>query len=483
MRPRAAFLLLSSLIVGACGDEPALAPMDAAIRPDAMDARVDTMDARVDAMDARMDNPFEGYDWDAGELPALDWHLPGCTVQHGTLVRDVVGDAVPLQLGLRSIALRDELLVIAWAGGFATIRDGVEEVTFTPPPGMQGPLAVTTDGTRVSSLTHTPLASAHVSGSPEHRQFTLATTTDGSTSSTSLTSFEASDTRLLFDLDLSQRQGGWVHFATFEDGSFDVFAPSAPRGGPLGWTAWPVRVRLEPNGELRGEPQWFVATGEPAWTTPMEFERPVPQLFLTNDGAAFAVLLWPAYAQKFEVVRRNHLTGVLTTRMIEADTFWDLSTEGVAAVLDGDALVLVWTGGLRDCCAVELTAELSADDLSVRREPTEIAQSFTFSAGRVLLAHPGGGVDIIRHGETTPGYRYGEFLADNPLVIDLGLSRPLADSQGAPLRLGAGAEAVDAIATRDGRRVAIAWQERGPFKVYGGVGVQGLYYAVLDCDE
>jgi hypothetical protein len=240
-------------------------------------------------------------------------------------------------------------------------------------------------------------------------------------------------------------------------------------------------MRLEPSGEMRGTPQWFPGTGDPSWTTPMNFMAPIPQVFLTNDSAAFAVLLWPAH--EIEVVRRDNLTGAITTRMI-VDRFRDVSiTEGVAAVLDGDALVLMWTGGVIDCCSADVTAVLSADDLSVRREPTTGASGFQYSGRRVLLAHPGSGVDIIRHGATTPGYRYDVLHADNPLAIHLGISQPLAYDQRVPLRLGAGAEAVDAIATRDGRRIAIAWQERGPFDRNRYRGVQGLYYAVLDCDE
>ena len=181
-----------------------------------------------------------------------------------------------------------------------------------------------------------------------------------------------------------------------------------------------------------------------------------------------------------------HDGGAVRNALIEPPRGAELGILSLTAALDGDAVALGWMGGPRDSpWAKELTAEVaiaSGEVLSLR----SVVDGIYDQSGLRYLSHPGGGIDVIKYGDPAPGHFYDSRMrADNPLAIYLRMRRPLRFEGEAPLRLGAGATVWDAVAARDGERLAIFWLEHGPASsdLYSEAErVQGLFYAVLECD-
>jgi hypothetical protein len=181
-----------------------------------------------------------------------------------------------------------------------------------------------------------------------------------------------------------------------------------------------------------------------------------------------------------------HEGGAARNLLIEPPSGAELGILSLTAALDGDAVALGWMGGPRDSpWAKELTAEVAIASGELLRLKS-VVDGIYDESGMRYLSHPGGGVDVIKYGDPAPGHFYDPRMrADNPLAIYLRTRRPFRFEDEAALRLGAGATVWDAVAARDGERLAIFWLEHGPATsdlASEADTVQGLYYAVLDCD-
>ncbi|HMI91377.1 MAG TPA: hypothetical protein VK509_08435 [Polyangiales bacterium] len=421
--------------------------------------------------------------WDGGAPPPVRWTLPECAVAHGVIARNVLDpdeDPNP-QLRPLAVALRGERLVLAYLDGtgvWGEIEDEAFRAFEQPRGGSDWPLSaalLATDGTRVIALAYSPL---------DHVPL-LITRTDDGLSTIALQSLAAGTGELSLNPRTELPNLGFIDLQAGADSTTQVVAEFIGSAAPQPEQYGVARVTLDAEGRVSGVPEWYASELDPQPGT-----APAPEAFV-QAGADSVVLLRhggePAASGARDVELVIHSGGAARNAPLGQQDAADRGIGSLSAALDSDALVLGWLSGARDSpWATEFTAEVALGSGELRRVEPIVAGVYDESGVR-YLSHPGGGVDAIKWGDPAPGHVYDPRVrAQNPLAIYLGLQRPLRFDGEAPLRLGAGATVWHAVAARDGDRLAIIWLERGPATselASEADTVQGLYYALLDCDR
>jgi hypothetical protein len=424
--------------------------------------------------------------WDGrADLPDLAWTIPDCAVAHGVLSRNVLTpeQAPNPSLKLLAAALSGKRLALSFHDKFEAWGELHGDALTRFPSQLSG----THQATGKQSMV--PVSPRRVALAPE-RALGLSfapldtrallveqTGTDQTTHALDAVPFDDGTLFLIPDYDV--RDYGWASLAPRSDGSVAIVGRWNQSGGSGGRDGV-ARVTLDAARNVLGSPEWYDVPSDPKFSV-----APALQAYLTGESVSVAVFAW-ALAGTLEIVI-HPADGEARNVRLELRDPLDRGMHSVTAAIDGDKLACGWFAGIRDQdYGVEVTAEVSLADGAVATPPGPIGAPLHGDNGLVYLSHPVGGVDVIKYGDSAPGYRYDKLYArDNPLAIYLARSRPLRYEEVEPLRLGAGATVVDAIATRDGDRVAIFWRERGPatseLASEANV-IQGVYYAVLACD-
>jgi hypothetical protein len=464
------YLAALTLVIAACGDD------DSTDSGGRSHEDASARHARADAGE-----PPQLNDWDGGELPELRWTLPECAVDHGVLARNVLTpeQRPDLPLSLLALALGRERVVASWIGNdeqWGELRDGA----FEPFASVADSFGIERAPQRISIAEDRVLGLTYLGG--DHLPL-LVEWLHGTLLTKSLEDLAGSEGQLSLRAAPELPDNGWVDLQAGEDGSLQIVGEWAlSTDAPSGRTDL-ARVTLDAEHRVQVPAEWYEHEPNADYTRP-----PQPRAFVRAGEGSAAVLQWGSPGSRGQIDVVVHTPeGQRSVRIDPAEHGSDRGISDLSAALDGDVITLGWLGSVHDVDGIyELTAEVPVDAAAQMRPLGRSGLRGLTQSGMRYLDHPGGGVDVLKFGTFAPGYFYdSRNRADNPLALYLGVRRPLRFDRDEPLRIGAGGTAWQALAARDGGRIAVLWLEHGPAtseRYSEAHTVQGIYYAVLECD-